>query len=191
MQVKTFHLSPNVNWPSCKAEIPIVTSYLQVSLFTLKLRWEVMESVQTFRAECAADGDPCWQDSCVEVFIMALDGSGDYCNFEFTPRGFCLAARGPDRNQRTLRTSSEYSFIKRNVSSPCRILGDRCAWSLEVEIPGTLLGLSESAAIVGDDLVGNLYKCGDKTQAPHWLSAFPITTSMPDFHRPEFFQKLF
>ena len=42
----------------------------------------------------------------------------------------------------------------------------------------------------GVALEGNLYKCADKAKTPHYLSAFPIDTEKPDFHRPEFFQVL-
>jgi hypothetical protein len=41
----------------------------------------------------------------------------------------------------------------------------------------------------GVTLRGNLYKCADKSKTPHYLSAFPIETEKPDFHRPEFFQE--
>ena len=30
----------------------------------------------------------------------------------------------------------------------------------------------------------------DKAKTPHYLSAFPIETEKPDFHRPEFFNFL-
>jgi hypothetical protein len=41
----------------------------------------------------------------------------------------------------------------------------------------------------GLTLRGNLYKCADKSKTPHYLSAFPVETEKPDFHRPEFFHE--
>ena len=36
----------------------------------------------------------------------------------------------------------------------------------------------------------NLYKCGDNLSHPHFLSWRPIATEKPDFHRPEFFERV-
>ena len=33
---------------------------------------------------------------------------------------------------------------------------------------------------------GNCYKCGDRTEHPHYLAWNPVNTLSPDFHRPEF-----
>ena len=38
-----------------------------------------------------------------------------------------------------------------------------------------------------EKLQGNLYKCGDKTAWPHFLSWAPIGTPAPDFHCPAYF----
>jgi tRNA-dihydrouridine synthase A len=54
---------------------------------------------------------------------------------------------------------------------------------VELEIPLALIG--------GLPTCGNLYKCGDKTPQPHYLSAFPIQSEKPDYHRPECFRPLF
>ncbi len=40
------------------------------------------------------------------------------------------------------------------------------------------------------ELMGNFYKCADRTSSPHFLSWAPISTPEPDFHRPEFFSKI-
>ena len=55
-------------------------------------------------------------------------------------------------------------------------------WNLTVAIPLVLLGLKS-----GDEFSGNLYKCGDKTKIPHYLSWHPIDTLKPDFHQPYYF----
>ncbi len=36
----------------------------------------------------------------------------------------------------------------------------------------------------------NLYKCGDNLSHPHFLSWRPIQTDKPDFHRPEYFERV-
>ena len=42
----------------------------------------------------------------------------------------------------------------------------------------------------GDVIRGNFYKCGDKTDVPHYGSYSPVGTPKPDFHRPEFFTEM-
>ena len=37
------------------------------------------------------------------------------------------------------------------------------------------------------EFYANLYKCGDKTAHPHFLSWAPIQEVEPAFHRPQFF----
>jgi len=53
-----------------------------------------------------------------------------------------------------------------------------------------LLGAASSQNLQAIDLRGNLQKCADKSASPHWMTAFPVHTPKPDFHRPEFFQSL-
>ncbi len=81
-------------------------------------------------------------------------------------------------------------------------------WSLSAVIPSECLAAalsSESESSRAHDarshvhvdllaprsaLRGNFYKCGDKLPQPHWLSAFPIDTDIPNFHRPDCFRRL-
>ena len=39
----------------------------------------------------------------------------------------------------------------------------------------------------GAVLRGNLYKCGDETDHPHYACFHNIDWAKPDYHRPEFF----
>lgn len=170
--------------------IPQVRATVWVEALVLRVRWEVTESLDTFRCECVDDGAPVWQDSCVELFVAALDGSDDYCNFEFNSRGTCLSARGPDRAHRIPLRDAHYARIQREMLPVDTLSGSRqIHWVLEVRIPRGLLGAKDD--LRKHNLRGNIYKCGDKTAAPHYLSAFPIETPRPDFHRPEFFGPLF
>ena len=40
-------------------------------------------------------------------------------------------------------------------------------------------------------ICGNFYKCGDETVQPHYYSWNPVELVDPDFHRSEFFGKLY
>ena len=64
---------------------------------------------------------------------------------------------------------------------------ERTDWSLELEVPFDLICEGGKAP---ERLQANLYKCGDKTAVPHFLSWNPVEVPAPDFHRPEFFGTL-
>lgn len=186
-----FTLQPSPRWgaPAQGTPCPQVHATLWVDEVALRVRWEVHDTLATFRGEVKEDGGAVWQDSCVELFLECQDGSGDYCNFEFNSRGVCLAARGPDRHHRTPRTESQYAQIQRELIPMETQTESRLCWVLEVRIPRSLLGCAGN--LRERVLRGNIYKCGDKTRAPHYLSAFAIETDKPDFHRPEFFGVLY
>jgi hypothetical protein len=109
----------------------------------------------------------------------------EYFNFETTSRGFVLAARGTGRENRQTLPLEVIEKIKRTMTAPS-IQDDSIGWSMSIEIPAEIFGIKEFK----EPLRGNLYKCADKANTPHYLSAFPIETEKPDFHRPEFFDIL-
>ena len=134
------------------------------------------------RAVCTTDQEPVWQDSCVEFFLK----QGDiYRNFEFNCLGVCLSAFGADRQSRqSLDAHSMEQIVRFSSLKPDHLpSGDNASdWTLTVGIPLDLIGLSS-----GSLFMANFYKCGDNTKLPHYLSWNAISTSSPDFHRPEFF----
>lgn len=147
----------------------------------LQFRFDVDEPEPCFRCACTHDGDACWQDSCVEVFLK----SGDvYFNFECNARGFCLAECGLSRTPRRAFSPREYAQIPRTLLVPAHTLNHRVLWQLQIQIPKSLLSHD-------DIILGNLYKCASNAKIPHYLCAFDVLTPTPDFHRPEFFQRIF
>ncbi len=177
-----FQLKPNAqwtpgeNWPEVSAQITTDHEFICVT-------FEVREKPEYFRCECRQDGDPCWQDSCVEVFLKADVG---YYNFELNSAGFCLAEHGLSRAPRRTFQNHEYQRIMRQIlCAPTPLPDGRLHWKLEVKIPHKWLNLPPNTPIWG-----NLYKCASYAQIPNYLSAFPIDTPAPDFHRPEFFKQL-
>lgn len=181
-------LKPNTAWITDPAlPLPTVNADVRINGNFLEISFDVKEPPECFRAEMCEDGGRSWEDSCVEAFVLAADGSGDYFNFECNSRGFLLAALGKDRNDRKAFSKEEYAEIERKVC-PLQLCGDILEWGVTLRIPAKLLGRSGNLEKAG--LCGNLYKCADKAKAPHYLSAFPIDTPRPDFHRPEFFQNL-
>lgn len=156
----------------------------------LHLHWLVSEP--TVLARYVSSQDPVYRDSCVEAFLTC-PGADDYCNIECNAIGTVLAARGPDRYTRTAFTAQQIRLIERRSS-----LGDRPfmetavsqPWSLEMDVPVELFGVSGGDWTAGFTFQANFYKCGDELQRPHYYAWSAIETERPDFHRPEFFGSL-
>ena len=180
-------LKPNMNWEkNCGIALPTVMANVFPDGEFLQVEFFVEEPTDCFRAEVMEDGGHSWEDSCVEIFIENPANPAEYFNFETTSRGFILAAHGPDRENRTVLDSAQLAKIQR-AKQLASVIGDFISWNVSIRIPASLFGLT---SFVGVQLRGNLYKCADKAKTPHYLSAFPIETEKPDFHRPEFFDNL-
>lgn len=180
-------LLPNPRWEKAYAEeLPEVVVNVRKDCQFLHVRFQVREPQECFSAAMEKDGGKAWEESCVEIFVRALDNPGEYVNFEFTSKGFCFAARGRDRSHRRKFLPMQYARILRFPKVP-EILGESVHWELEISIPANLFG----AQVLGSQKIfGNIYKCGDKTGRPHHLSAFPICTDTPDFHEQRFFREI-
>lgn len=180
-------LKPNTNWSANQgATLPTVMAEVNITDDFAVFDFFVEEPLDCFRAEVLQDLDHSWEDSCVEVFLQNPANEGEYFNFETTSRGFLLAARGTSRENRTVLSETEIAKVIR-TKQLASVIGDFISWGMNIKIPASIFGLK---SFNGVSLKGNLYKCADKAKKPHYLSAFPIDTEKPDFHRPEFFQAL-
>ena len=135
---------------------------------------------------------PVWEDSCVEFFI-SLEKDRAYYNFEFNAIGSVLAAYGPDRYHREPFPGELLERIQVNPSLGTRPIEDMrgiVSWDLDIVLPVALFHHHQVWDIAGMKARGNLYKCGEKLDRPHYLSWQSVDTEKPDFHRPEFFGEL-
>ncbi|WP_297948307.1 carbohydrate-binding family 9-like protein [uncultured Fibrobacter sp.] len=171
--------------PNQGITLPTVLANVSIDSARISVEFIVEEPINCFRAEVTENNGHCWEDSCVEIFVQDPAGSGEYFNFETTSRGFMLAAHGPDREHRQTLPLDTIDKIRR-TKQKASVVGDLVCWAMSIEIPAEIFGL---ARFDGIHLRGNLYKCADKAKTPHYLSAFPIQTERPDFHRPEFFKE--
>jgi hypothetical protein len=138
------------------------------------------------RAKALEDNGRVWEDSCCEIFI-ADPSDGTYYNFEENCIGMMVSGKGAGREGRVRRGPEEMGQIRRITTLKKREidLGDKIfGWSAGMVIPLSLMGFHGDFPAV---LRGNIYKCGDKTVHPHFLSWNPVLTPKPDFHRPEYF----
>ncbi|GEM_PF-493647 len=200
-----YHLQPNPQWPNnvqsdvlCEKArimawtlfpngvIPYVTCDATRDNGMLSFLFDITEPESCYRGEHRHNGDPCWQDSCVEVFISSPNRGG-YYNFECNSNGVALAEFGSQRQNRSQMDTAFYSAFKRELYIRSRAPHlSIIRWTIHIIIPLDLVGIGDA-----EPVCGNLYKCASNAQIPHYLMAFPIDTPKPDFHRPEFFRDLF
>lgn len=180
-----YRLNPILNWPQ-PSGLPQTTVICRRTDEALSFIFDVCESKDCFRNEHRADGQACWQDSCCEVFI-ASPKKGGYFNFETNAQGRTLAQFGKKREGRADFSAAQYAAVRRLVlAAPLFLPDGRIRWSVQIDIPTELLSISAS-----EPVVGNLYKCASYAESPHYLSAFPVRSPMPDFHRCESFKNIF
>ncbi len=165
-------LKPNMKWTANQGiMLPMVTAEVSCTEKKLTVKFTVEEPVDCYRAAVQEDNGRSWEDSCVEIFLQNPANPAEYFNFETTSRGFVLAARGTDRNNRQTLPLDAIAKIKRSGTAPS-IQDDSVYWTMTIEIPAEIFGIKAFKA----PLRGNLYKCADKSNAPHYLSVFRIET---------------
>ena len=147
----------------------------------LYIRQQAVEA--DIRAENTGLLRPVHEDSCMEFFFSPADDSR-YVNFEINPNGCMELGFGPSRQNRVRLCHKAETDVFRPV---CAHTPD--GWTAEYRIPLSFLRILYPAFTLcsGARLRANCYKCGDKTAHMHFLAWNPVETSVPDFHRPEFF----
>ncbi len=179
-------LKANMSWiQNQNKQLPTVMAETSITPDYFIVNFTVEEPADCFCADVREDNGRSWEDSCVEIFLQNPAKPEEYFNFETTSRGYLLAAHGPDRNNREVLSLEDIAKVVR-AKQVASVAGNLICWGMTVRIPASIFGLS---SFEGVTLRGNLYKCADKAKTPHYLSAFPIETEKPDFHRPEFFQE--
>ena len=159
----------------------------------LRLRFKSYE--QKIRAECLNMNDPVYNDSCVEFFFNPDPEHGaKYMNFEINPIGTLRLGFGPNRYSRTLikNVSPKIFNIKPSLSAETHKDYKGPFWIIEYTVPFIFIEqyYGKLSFQTGKRMKGNFYKCGDKTQFPHYGCWNRIDNPVPDFHRPEFFGDL-
>jgi hypothetical protein len=151
------------------------------------------------RSVRTAYGDMVCKDSCVEFFVKPKADRG-YLNFECNAGGTLLASyitdhtRTPEGFKQFVRLpADEGRQVRVYHSLPAVVEPERVeplTWALEFALPLNLLAKYVGALgdPAGQTWSANLYKCGDETSHPHWISWSPV--SALNFHLPDCFGSL-
>ncbi len=145
---------------------------------------------ENIRCECTEKNSPIYTDSCLEIFLMPIEGDPRYINFEVNPNGVYLSEIGTGRKDR--RFISELTDIE-PIINPFKLTENaKEAWGYEIFIPDTLI-----SAVYGIDystketvIKGNFYKCADLSATPHYAALFPVTSAELGFHNPDCFGRI-
>ncbi len=141
-----------------------------------------------FKAVYTERDEPIYKDSCLEFFCCPFADDARYFNFEINPNGAYLSEIGTARSDRR--------FIKEitDVEPLVKVLPVSNGWGISLFIPERLISEvfgREFSLADAEYISANFYKCGEETDSPHFSSAFFVDTPTPDFHRPEFFEKMY
>ena len=125
-------------------------------------------------------------DSCLEFFFRPTERP-DYFNIEMNPNRAIWLGYGPG-------IQSLIRLLVPNVTTlfDSKVEFTEGGWVLTYRVPVAFIQrfFQEFEAKEGAVLHANLYKCGDKTVKPHYLSWNPIELEKPAFHCPEYFGEL-
>lgn len=136
------------------------------------------------------DGHYVHEDSCVE-FFMQKDRGESYINFEFNAAGVCYASYHKTIKESQKLSPEDFASIRRIATFRGQRLEQTDGlydWSVTALIPWYIMGYQIGE--IPKMMWANLYKCGDKTAHPHFVSWVPIEEEAPAFHRPQFFGEL-
>lgn len=164
-----------VNWDQPKY-LPKTTAYLLYS--DLGLHIKMVTDERPLRAtETEQNGRIC-EDSCMEFFIRPNENDPRYINFEINPIGtMYLSVRYDRYDFEYLPETADFFGIVSEITPD--------TWTLMYTIPFDYID-----SIFGthtNRMLGNFYKCGEKTTHPHLLTYYPVKHPNPDFHIPSTF----
>lgn len=184
----TAHTVDTINWEEYPYR-PKVKFQIAWQGNSLYLVYDVQE--KSVRAVNTEYHSRVYEDSCVEFFVQH-EGESVYRNFEFNCIGATLAAVRRSRSDFDYMATNDMDRLSVHSSLTQEDSGKEGPfhWQLFIEIPFDLLGVDAGKSPLGKSLRANFYKCGDKTDTPHFLSWNPIHTEKPDFHLPEFFGRI-
>ncbi len=185
---------PEPEWEKVPAVELTHTGWLEPCAITAQAKlcrddnslWVRMEAVESpIRATLTGKLDQVCNDSCLEFFFAPLEGDKRYFNFEFNPLGTMYLGFGAERPTRVRQIVKKPEELFR----PAPFHTEK-GWGLVFRIPAEFVALYFPGYAFRGESGANFYKCGDRTETPHYLAWAPLTSPTPDFHRRQDFGKL-
>jgi len=149
------------------------------------------------KALTSKSNGPVYEDSCVELFFSP-DSTKPllYFNLEVNCGATPLMhySKTPKKDY-TIVERKDLEQIEIAATMPSLVYPEiqkDTTWIIEYSIPLKMLEKYASISHPKSGVIwkANLYKIGDKTSNPHYLTWAPIESPVPNFHLPEFFGNL-
>ena len=163
------------NWEGY-SKVYNVTAQLLYSEKGLHVRMETDE--KPLRITQTEQNAAVCEDSCMEFFFKGNKDSDKYFNFEFNAMGTMYLGFRTGRYDNEPPTEDAKYFGVQSTITPEK-------WVLFYTVPFEFI--EKYYGSYTKEMLGNFYKCGDKTVKKHLQSYYPMKTEKPDFHRPEYF----
>ena len=180
-----------VNWPEKYPYLPVVDFAAAHNGTNLLIHYRVTEKRTLGTME--NDLDAVYKESCCELFCMN-EGDSLYYNIESNCLGSILMECGRGRDNRTVSSAGNLQLIDRWASLGRKSIGliaQETHWELALVVPISAFWRHNYGTLSGKTFLVNVYNCvgsGDDRQYVTWN---PIDTPSPDFHRPEYFKRLY
>lgn len=157
------------------------------------------------RAEVTEFQGPVANDSCLEFFMAYEPENLNYINLETNYNATVHLGLGKDRHNRLKLPKEDLEGLELYSFKPeeAKLKGIDFAyeWGIAFKLPAKMLyhiwskyaNASEALDerfFSGQEVRANLFKCGDKTNYPHYFAWNEIPTKEVNFHQPEYFGKL-
>ncbi len=148
--------------------------------------WVRMEASEApIRATLTGRLDQVCDDSCLEFFFAPRADDKRYFNFECNPLGNLYVGFGAERPTRVRQIVKKPEELFR----PAPFFTAE-GWGVVFRVPVSFISLYFPGYALSGEAACNFYKCGDRTEIPHFLAWSPLTCSVPDFHRRQDFGRL-
>lgn len=125
-----------------------------------------------------------YMDSCVEWFVnFAPEVCDRYFNFEVNANGAMRVAFRKNRYEGSMLPHDDIALLDIQTG-----IGED-TWEVSYRVPFLLIKkyIPSYRYESGMHIRTNFYKCGDKTEFPHFGIWTEYPLERPDFHRPEYF----
>ena len=149
----------------------------------LYVRMEAKE--KNVRATLTGPLDQVCEDSCLEFFLAPDVQDSRYFNFEWNR--LCCAYVGfvGERRMRARQILKSPQTLFAPVG-----FDTADGWGIEYRIPAAFIRMYMPGFALRGEAACNFYKCGDRTETPHYLAWAPLSSDRPDYHRRGDFGRL-
>lgn len=138
-------------------------------------------------ALCTVDNQLVCNDSCMECFLCfeKTDGDLKYLGLEANAKGVLYSSYGT-KSSRMLLSNMQLPTPKVTA------FVNKKGWGIEITVNNDIIKSLTGRTIkdLGGKIYGNFYKCGDKTEFPHFGVWNNIEFPYPNFGLPEQFGEL-